>query len=359
MSPAICRPWSGCCIDNRGYKKQCAGRIRRRSHPRERYCRCRGISQHDDSPEDLLREGIGFPIADAARAYDLIQGKTGEAFLGVLVTYSGTPDLSPRINLQSDLAHDGAGPKVSASKLGQVSLGVVGAGNFANGVLLPALKNAEQVTFSGLASGNGVRAQSTAERFRFSYCTSSVDEIFQDPAINAIAIVSRHHLHAPHVIAALQARKHVFVEKPLCLNKDELGSIISAYAVANRGSVEVASESEVLNPSLTVGFNRRFAPFIAELKQHLEDIDEPLMLHYRINAGFIPADHWTQDPLQGGGRLLGEACHFIDLLIYLAGQKPVNVTTRALPDMARYSRDNLLITIEFSDGSLGTATYVA
>ena len=108
-----------------------------------------------------------------------------------------------------------------------------------------------------------------------------------------------------------------------------------------------------------VGFNRRFAPFVVELKQHLQRVREPLMLHCRVNAGYIPLDHWTQDPAQGGGRLLGEACHFIDLLIHLAGSTPERVTTRALPDGGRYSRDNLLVTLEFANGSLGTVTYVA
>jgi predicted dehydrogenase len=108
-----------------------------------------------------------------------------------------------------------------------------------------------------------------------------------------------------------------------------------------------------------VGFNRRFAPFITELRRHLRNVREPLILNYRVNAGYIPPDHWTQDTAQGGGRLIGEGCHFIDLLIDLAGSAPRKVNAEALPDGGRYSRDNLSITLSFANGSVGTLTYVA
>jgi predicted dehydrogenase len=159
-------------------------------------------------------------------------------------------------------------------------------------------------------------------------------------------------MHARQVIAALRAGKHVFVEKPLCLSNAELDEIITAY--------EATLDSKTsFRPALMVGFNRRFAPFVLELKQHLRQIQEALMLHFRVNAGYIPASHWTQDPAEGGGRLLGEGCHFIDLITFLVGDAVRRVTTRALPDRGRYSRDNFSVALEFAGGSLGTVTYVA
>ena len=303
-----------------------------------------------------------FPIEDAPQAYDLITGKSGEPFLGVLLTYSGKPDVSRKVILKS--SNDETAQKIDrsglVSSLDQLSLGVIGAGNFARGVLLPVLKNAPKVNLVGLASGSGLSAQATGERFAFAYCTTSAEEIFTNPAINTVAILTRHHLHAPQVIAALKAGKNVFVEKPLCLSQEELQSIVSSYQgmTVNQNGAD-SQASNLRPPSLTVGFNRRFAPFIIELKQHLQNVNEPLMFHYRVNAGFIPQDHWTQDPAQGGGRLLGEACHFIDLLIHLSGSMPHTVTVRALPNSGRYSQDNFLIVLEFANGSLGTVTYVA
>ncbi|MBA2528086.1 MAG: Gfo/Idh/MocA family oxidoreductase [Pyrinomonadaceae bacterium] len=298
-----------------------------------------------------------FSIDDAPQAYDLITGKSREPFLGVILTYSGNPDLSHKVTLKSKNRQ--LSQTTASTKMDQVTLGVIGGGNFTNGMLLPSLKNVQKVSLVGIASRNGVSAQSTAERFEFDYCTTSGEDIIDDAAINTVAIVTRHHLHAAQVIAALKARKHVFVEKPLCLYQDELDAIISIYETVNPINRSDEVVSGVRSPSLTVGFNRRFAPFIVELKQHLERVNEPLMLHYRVNAGYVPPDHWTQDPAQGGGRLLGEGCHFIDLLIYLSGTKPLRVTARALPNSGRYSQDNLLIILEFTDGSLGTVSYLA
>lgn len=301
-----------------------------------------------------------FPIEDAPRAYDLITRKSGEPFLGVLLTYSGKPDVSRKVILRS--SHAETAQKIDQSRpvasLDQLNLGVIGAGNFARSTVLPVLKSAPKVNLVGLASGSGLSAQATGERFAFAYCTTSAEEIFTNPAIDTVAILTRHHLHAPQVIAALKAGKNVFVEKPLCLSQEELQNIVSSYQSLTTNQNGAGGQA-LRPPSLTVGFNRRFAPFIVELKQHLQSLNEPLMLHYRVNAGFIPPDHWTQDPAQGGGRLLGEACHFIDLLVHLSGSTPHKVTARALPNSGRYSQDNFLIILEFANGSLGTLTYVA
>lgn len=281
-----------------------------------------------------------FPIEHAPRAYQLITGKTGESFLGVVLTYPEQPDRSRRVEVRPPVA-------VRVEKTGRVRLGVLGAGNFANATLLPVLKKMENVELGGIASGGGLTARATADRFGFFYCTTDAAEIFADPALNAVAILTRHSFHALQAIAALNAGKHVFVEKPLCLTSDELGSIVTAYY----GQTE--------KRAVMVGFNRRFAPFVMELKEHLQNVKEPLMINYRVNAGFILPGHWVHDLTQGGGRLLGEACHFIDLMIHLAGSEPERVTTRSLPDTGRYVQDNLLITLEFANGSIGNLTYIA
>ena len=282
-----------------------------------------------------------FTIDDAPKAYELIKGKTGEPFLGVVLTYPDSVDLRRTVKLRSVEDHPVTGSE-------QVGLGVLGAGNFATATLLPAVKDVKSIKMIGVAAGSGVSSRAAADRFGFNYCTTDSGEILNDPRINTVAILTRNNLHARQVIAALEAGKHVFVEKPLCMTEEELQQIISVY-----------QKESGPRPALMVGFNRRFAPFVVELKRKLERVNEPLMLNYRVNAGFIPLDHWTQDAAQSGGRLIGEGCHFIDLLTYLTGSRARRVTTRALPDSGRYSQDNLLVTLEFDDGSIGTLTYVA
>jgi predicted dehydrogenase/threonine dehydrogenase-like Zn-dependent dehydrogenase len=285
-----------------------------------------------------------FPIAQATKAYDLITGKTGEPFLGVVLTYPESPDTKETINVRS------RGPTeniTGSTSVQRVRLGIIGAGNFANATLLPVIKRLDEIELVGIASSGGLTARVAADRFGIGYCTTSVDKILTDPDINTVAILTRHNQHADQVIAALRGGKAVYVEKPLCLTSDELNRIILEYTAAP------------VPPSVMVGFNRRFAPFIVELKEHLLSVREPLLLHYRVNAGYIPKEHWVQDPVEGGGRLLGEGCHFIDLLVHLAGTAPRRVIAHALPDGGRYSQDNLSVTIEFENGSLGVMTYVA
>jgi len=304
-----------------------------------------------------------FSIDDATRAYELITGKSSEPFLGVVLTYPETPDLGQTIVVRA--AERAAQPPIdqasAPARLDRVRLGIIGAGNFANATLLPAIKTLSGLELVGIASSGGLSARSAADRFGFTYCTTDDQAILEDNRINTVAILTRHHDHARQVVAALNAGKHVFVEKPLCLTEEELSEIVQVYSVLPGGDdvTARAAPSVPSSPYLMVGFNRRFAPFVQELKQHVQRLREPLMLCYRVNAGYISPEHWTQDPQQSGGRLLGEACHFIDLLIYLSGSEPARVTTQALPDSGHYSKDNLLVTMEFTDGSLGTVTYVA
>ena len=286
-----------------------------------------------------------FPIDEAAGAYALVTGKTSEPYLAILLTYPGQPDLSPRVQLAPTVASPAVA--VASTLCQSVNLGVLGAGNFALATLLPALKGLPHLQRVGIASSGGLSARSAADRFGFDFCATDEAEILQSPQVNTVAILTRHDLHARQVIAALQARKHVFVEKPLCLTEIELDQITVAHK---------DSASELM---LMVGFNRRFAPMIVRLKQELTAISEPLLVQCRVNAGYLPPDHWLHDPAIGGGRLIGEGCHFIDLLIHLIGSDVQRVTTRALPDAGRYRQDNLSITLEFENGSIGVLTYLA
>jgi predicted dehydrogenase/threonine dehydrogenase-like Zn-dependent dehydrogenase len=281
-----------------------------------------------------------FPMEQARRAYDLITGSTGEPFLAALITYAGaeslsTPNLSEKIPVRT-----------IATSPGSIGLGVLGAGSFAQNTLLPALKAIPGVSFIGVCNATGPRGRNAAEKFGFSYCSNSEAELLQDPKINAVLIATRHNLHASQSLAALRAGKAVFCEKPLCLNEDELAALVCASA----------ARSALL---LMVGFNRRFAPMAVQLKQFLSEIHEPLAIHYRVNAGYIAADHWVNDPEQGGGRILGEVCHFVDFLCFVAGACPVEVQAQTVGNPGQYSMDNVVASLKFANGSLGTISYLA
>lgn len=278
-----------------------------------------------------------FPIEQAAQAYEVITGKRKESFLGVLLTY---PDHESKA--ESKVIHF----PLSTAKSSAVKLGVLGAGLYANATLLPAVKSIKEIELIGIASAGGLHAQHSGKKFGFKYAASSDDEIINDPNINAVAILTRHDLHAQLAVKALKAGKNVFVEKPLAVESRQLAAISKALSTAN-------------SPLLTVGFNRRFAPLAQTLSSFLAHRTEPLYMHYRVNAGFIPSNHWTQNPGQGGGRIIGEACHFIDFITFLAGAVPVSVSAQALPDRGKYNEDNVSMTFAFPDGSLGVVDYLA
>jgi predicted dehydrogenase/threonine dehydrogenase-like Zn-dependent dehydrogenase len=295
-----------------------------------------------------------FPIDDAAQAYDLITGKTSQPFLGVLITYP--IEASDAIAATSVSPGSLANLESHASRplISQIKVGVLGAGNFLNTTLLPVMKAHGSTVLDTIVSGSGITAQNTAKRFGFRLASSDSRAVLNEHLINAVVIATRHNLHAAQVMAALRAGKHVFCEKPLCLTLDELSDIVNTYE-----SLTHQKPHKNPLPILHVGFNRRWAPYICELKEHLAKIREPLLLNFRANAGFIPSTHWTQDLTVGGGRLLGEACHFIDLLIFLAGSVPKEVRTTKLTDNGRYSGDNFHLTLLFANGSVGTLTYSA
>ncbi len=291
------------------------------------------VSEGKVDPRPLITHR--FPIESAVQAYELITGTGREPFLGIVLTYphapavQRTPAIAPR-----------AAPSTSP-----VRLGVLGAGNFATGVLLPALRRMPGLELIGLASATGARAQAVARRFGFHYATTDEAELLSDPSLNTVAVLTRHDLHARQCLAALQAGKHVFCEKPLALSRADLEALARAVTMNDR--------------LLSVGFNRRFAPMAEHMKRFFQPAGEPMAMHYRVNAGPLPRSHWVYDPEQGGGRILGEACHFIDFLTFVSGSLPVRVQALGLPDDGRYCEENVVVLLEFADGSLGTITYLA
>lgn len=278
-----------------------------------------------------------FPIEQAAEAYEIITGKKKVPFLGVLLTY-------PAQQLSSDpvIRFNRATEKLE----NRITIGVLGAGLFANATLLPALKKVKDVELVGIASAGGLHAAHSGKKFGFRYVCSDDEQILNDPEINTVLILTRHDSHADLAVRALQAGKHVFVEKPLALNSEQLSVISNQLSVS----------SEQL---LMVGFNRRFAPLAKSLSSFILPRTEPLYAHYRINAGYIPLNHWTHDPEQGGGRIIGEGCHFIDFLTFLAGSAPVSVSAATLPNGGKYREDNVSMTFTFADGSVGVVDYLA
>jgi predicted dehydrogenase len=233
-------------------------------------------------------------------------------------------------------------------RAGRVVCGVIGAGSFAQIEMLPGLCKAG-ARIKWIASSRGLSGSAAARKFPIERSTSDADRILDDPEVQAVLIATRHDTHARLVIRALQAGKAVFVEKPLCLSSGQLDEIVAACrrARAARGGP----------PLLMVGYNRRFAPLVSLARSYLDGRILPLAMTLTCNAGAVPPDHWVHNPEIGGGRLLGEACHFVDLLHFLAGEAPI-VRVAALGQGGRDRRaDTAAITLAFADGSLGQINY--
>jgi predicted dehydrogenase/threonine dehydrogenase-like Zn-dependent dehydrogenase len=274
-----------------------------------------------------------FDFSDSVKAYDLLLDSSLK--LGILLNYSeNITNATPAQTIQ--LKEPASSPSSSA-------IAVIGAGNYASRILIPAFKQAgaELIT---LACSAGISGTQTGKKYDFEKATTLTDDIFSNPNINTVVIASRHDSHADYVIKALQHNKNIFVEKPLCLTLTELKNIEQQYA-----------ETPKL---LMVGFNRRFSPHIKKIKSLLHTVNAPKSFIMTVNAGEIPASHWTQDNAAGGGRLIGEACHFIDLLRYLAGAPIVSFHTAHM-DNTLTRDDKIAITLTFSDGSLGVIHYLA
>ncbi len=279
-----------------------------------------------------------FAVDEAVAAYALIEGQKTEPYLGIVLQYQ-TPDSLP----------SPARITVDARPLDKARIGVsmVGAGNYATASLLPPLKDSPHVELRGLMTSSGRTAASVAKQFGFRYCADALADVLSTET-DAIVIATRHDSHAALTCQALAAGKHVFVEKPLALTMEELAEIeIACDAAPDR--------------HLQVGFNRRHAPLTQQMLGHFAGVTAPRVISIRVNAGSIPGDHWIQNPEVGGGRIIGEACHFVDLASALANSVPVSVHTHALArtHVAPLLNDNVVISLSFANGSIASIVYTA
>jgi polar amino acid transport system substrate-binding protein len=283
-----------------------------------------------------------FPIEQGARAYELIAGDGKQAHLGVLLEYAHERPLEARIELRASDKRTVA----TRARAGVVRVGLIGAGSYARKFLLPQLQ-AAGAELHAIATASGVSARDVGAKYGFSYCATQAEEVINDAAVNLVVIATRHDTHARLAAAALRAGRHVFVEKPLALSDEELDDVSAAAS---------ATEAQLL-----VGFNRRFAPLARRAQEFFADVRAPLSIVYRVNAGRIARDHWIQDARTGGGRIVGEVCHFIDLMQFLTGALTVRVFAESVAAQNReiVADDSVVITLRFSDGSNGTIAYLA
>ncbi len=283
-----------------------------------------------------------FSIDDAESAYEIVTGKRQEPVVAMILKYDEGDTLpKSRVSLA-------AAKTPAKTKDATVRFGVIGAGQFAKGVLLPAFARQSSVRLSAFCTSSGLTSKNVAERYGAEYCTGDPEDILGDESLDAVLIATRHGEHAPLAIKALTAGKAVFVEKPLAINSESLDELCKTV-----GQHEGAR--------IMVGFNRRFAPLALRCREFFAEREEPLFVSYRVNAGSFPPDSWVFDPVQGGGRIIGEVCHFVDFICFLTGALPERIFAEELqqPGERAVARDNVTITMHMSDGSLGTIHYLA
>jgi predicted dehydrogenase len=280
-----------------------------------------------------------FRLEEAEKAYEVVGGS--EPSLGILLQYAPATE-KPDAELRKRTIRLKPGTPVPKRAV----LGFIGAGNYATSVLIPAFAGTG-ARLKSVASNGGVSGLHVGRKFGFEETTTDADSLLTDPDVSAIVVSTRHDSHAGYVRKALEAHKHVFVEKPLALTAEELDDIKAARSEA--------IESQ-FSPIIAVGFNRRFAPHVQEMKALLAPVTEPKAFVMTVNAGAIPTDHWTQDPEAGGGRIVGEACHFVDLLRFLAGTP---IAAHSILRMASPRGDTATIELKFADGSIGAIHYFA
>jgi polar amino acid transport system substrate-binding protein len=276
-----------------------------------------------------------FDVEQATDAYKIIMGANPEPHMGILLRYPDAAKISPV-------------PGISASPAGRPAapgIGFIGAGSFAQKFLIPYAR--ERADLISVVTSHGVTARSVGAKFQFRSHSTDAGDVLSTPRIGTVFIATRHDTHATFVKSALEAGKHVFVEKPLAIRHDEFAQVLAT----------ASNRSDCL---LMVGYNRRFSPVARYARDVFARLPAPLLITCRVNAGFLPMDHWTQTE-QGGGRILGEVCHFVDFLQFLAGSEPVSVHAVAVASDSRSmaGQDNLIISLRFQNGSIGQISYVA
>lgn len=276
-----------------------------------------------------------FPIEEAPRAYQII-GK--EKPLGVLFRYKGSGKVTRKVVFTSQ-------PKAITKEA--INIGVIGTGSFARAYRLPNLSKIPGYSIRAIASASGSNAKQIARQYEVEYAVTDYKEILKDPEIDAVLIATRHNLHAPMALEAAKAGKDILLEKPMAINYEELEEL--KRAVTDTGV------------TFAVGFNRRYSPLAVRAKELLRGKRRPYLVNYRVNAGFVPEDNWVQDPSIGGGRIIGECCHFFDMFNYLIESEVVRIKAISIPanNTSVVACDNLVVTVSYGDGSVAVLTYVA
>lgn len=343
--------------------------------------------------QDLIAEGKidisyltthVFKLEDAPKAYDMIVEKS-EPFVGILIKYDPHPcgirsaftsefhgagitqkekdklATDPHRQTQTLQKDPQISTKVQIKKPTSdlrlptyVSIGFIGAGSYAQSYLLPNIPKGKDVVLKGVMTSTSTSSRSVADRFGFEFCTGNEGDILDNDEINTVFVATRHDTHGYYVKKALEAGKNVYVEKPLCLKRENLSQIRDTYhTLITNNDLQITSSAK---PLLMVGYNRRFSPLAQIIKEKITT--GPMSMIYRINAGMIPSDSWVQDTEVGGGRILGEVCHFVDFLTFVNGSSPVSVYAVAMDD-ANNHNDTLTVSLKYGNGSVSSIQYFA
>lgn len=276
-----------------------------------------------------------YPVEEASAAYQSLER---ESKVAVLLKYE-------QVALQVETSHSGVLTRRKAE--GKIQAALVGPGNYAKEILIPALRRNPSFNLRWIVSSNPLNARRFGERYHFEKCGTDYSGVLSDNELDLVVITTPNNMHAQMVIDAARAGKTVFVEKPLCINEDQLKEVVS-----------VVRETRA---AVVVGFNRRYAPLVTALKGEMGKLDGPFLLNYRVNADFIQSSRWVQDPNVGGGRIIAECCHFFDLFSFLLGSKDpqVHVSTAGVTASTTITRDNLVVVLKYPEGSVASLTYSA
>ncbi len=274
-----------------------------------------------------------FDIVAAEQAYDIVLGKVKEKHIGILLKYNGEIEPTTSVAVKPSQGQE------------KTVVGFIGAGSFAQSYLIPNVKRSV-ATLDTVVTSKGITAKGVASKFEFKNASAEQNDVVNSDNINTVFIATPHNSHAELTLQSIHAGKHVFVEKPLAMHAEELEVVRAAHQDSNR--------------ILMVGFNRRFSPISVKIKEAFSSLNQPLVMNFRVNAGNIPKDHWTQLPNVGGGRVIGEMCHFIDLMQFFTDSKPVSVFASSIgtQSVSTTNQDNISVTVQFEDGSLGNLVYV-
>lgn len=283
-----------------------------------------------------------FPVASAAQAFAALDGGADGRGIGILLEYGGTGEV--RAHRRIEMAQRARAPAASPAGLRPVRLSVIGAGSFATHEFLPLLK-ATGAELRGVVSQTGVRAEALARSHGFAYCASDVDAVLEDRETDAVLVLTRHDTHAGFAARALAAGKHAFVEKPLALSLEELRQVTDAQRGSGR--------------CLMVGFNRRFAPLALRMKDRFAGRSQPMLVTYFANVGLRPPEHWLHHPREGGGVVIGEACHHLDFCTWLVGEPLEDFSVTALGRLPSRPVDTVHVRLRFTGGSIASIVYAS